>query len=70
MPFPLEEKYILATEAKMGVRFPESFRAKMMKSNGGEVSTPPDAWELYPFLDTSNRKRISRTSNEIPRESI
>jgi len=69
MPFPINEKYIIATEEKLRVKFPESFRAKMMEKNGGEVETPPDAWRLYPFLDTSDKKRLKRTCNDIVRET-
>jgi len=69
MPFPIDEKYIVATEAKLGVTFPASFRSKMMADNGGEVATPPDAWQLYPFFDTSDKKRLKRTCNDIVRET-
>lgn len=51
------------------MKFPASFRTKMMAENGGEVATPPDAWILYPFYDTSDRKRIARTCNDIGRET-
>ena len=69
MPFPVDEKYILSTEEKLKVKFPESFRKKMIEENGGTVETPPDAWDLYPFFDTSNKKRMKRTSNDIIRET-
>jgi hypothetical protein len=69
MPFPVDEKYILQTEQKLGVKFPESFRKKMMEENGGSVETPPDAWDLYPFMDTSDRTRLKRTCNDIVRET-
>jgi cell wall assembly regulator SMI1 len=69
MPFPVDEKYIAHTEAKLGVRFPHSFREKMKVSNGGELETPPDAWILYPFFDSSDKKRIKRTFNDIVRET-
>jgi hypothetical protein len=69
MPFPLDEKYITLTEKKLGVKFPRTFRLKMMKDNGGEVETPPDAWQLYPFYDTRSKKRIKRTCNDIVRET-
>jgi hypothetical protein len=69
MPFPVDEKFVVKTEDKLGVRFPASFRNKMMENNGGEVQTPPDAWNLYPFFDTSDKKRIKRTSNDIVRET-
>lgn len=69
MPFPIDENYIMVTEEKLGVRFPPSFRNKMMRDNGGEVETPPDAWQLYPFFDSSDQKRIKRTCNDIVRET-
>ena len=69
MPFPVDEKYIQQTEQKLGVKFPASFRDKMMKENGGSVGTPLDAWGLYPFMDTSDKKRLKRTCNDILRET-
>jgi hypothetical protein len=73
MPFPVDEKYVLNTEEQLKVKFPVSFpvsfREKMMKENGGTVETSPDAWDLYPFFDTSDKKRIKRTSNNIFRET-
>ena len=69
MPFPVDEKHILNTEEKLKVKFPESYRNKMILENGGTVETPPDAWNLYPFFDTSDKKRIKRTSNHIIRET-
>ena len=41
----------------------------MLKDNGGEVVTPPDTWQLHPFLDTSDKKRLRRTCNDIARET-
>ena len=69
MPFPVDIRYVHDTEAKLGVKFPPSFVVRMVKSNGGEVTTPPDAWQLYPFLDSSDRKRLARTCNDIVRET-
>ena len=62
----------------MGVKFPESFRNKMMKLNGGCVQIPSDDevdedeldyYELNPFYDTSDKKRIKRTCNSIVHET-
>lgn len=69
MPFPVDEKYIIKTEEKLGVRFPRSFRNRMMLKNGGEVVTESDGWELFPFLDTSDKIRLKRTCNDIIRET-
>ena len=69
MPFPVAQEFIAETERKLGVSFPEAFRARMSRNNGGELSTDDDDWQLYPFFDTSDLKRIPRTSNHIARET-
>ena len=69
MPFPIEIKYVTETEHKLGVKFPTSYVTRMIKSNGGEVETPPDAWLLYPIFDTSDKKRLKRTCNDVVRET-
>jgi len=68
MPFPIEEEYIRQTEIILGLSFPTSYRMKMLGENGGEISSGDDDWQLFPFLDSSDAKRISRTSNDIVRE--
>ncbi|MEJ2444833.1 MAG: SMI1/KNR4 family protein [Exilibacterium sp.] len=78
MAFPVEEKFIEKAEAELGVKFPESFRNKMMKLNGGSVQFPNEEevaedevgyYELHPFYDTSDKKRIKRTCNSIVHET-
>lgn len=69
MPFPVDGKWITQTEDKLGVRFPASFVTAMTKMNGGCVRTRIDTFELFPFLDASDRKRIQRTCSSIDRET-
>ena len=69
MPFPIDEKYIKDTESELNVKFPTDFKNRMIKSNGGELVTDEFAFELYPFFDKSDRKRISRTCNHIGLET-
>ena len=69
MPFPIELTYIKKTEDELGVWFPDDFKAKMMQENGGELSTEEDDWQLYPFFDQSDKKRMSRTCNHIGLET-
>ena len=69
MPFPVDEIFIKQTEEKLGVEFPSSFKAKMMMDNGGELATEEDDWQLFPFFDSSDKKRLSRTANNIVRET-
>lgn len=69
MPFPVDIKYVAETERKLGVMLPSSYVAKMVKLNGGKVATPPDVWTLYPIFDESDKKRLSRTCNDVVRET-
>jgi hypothetical protein len=69
MPFPINEKYIKETESELNVEFPTEFKNQMIKSNGGELVTDEFEFELYPFFDKSDRKRISRTCNHIGLET-
>ena len=69
MSFPVEEEFIVRAERKLGVSFPDSFRKRMRSQNGGSVDVDSDSWDLYPFFDASNRKRVSRTCNDIIRET-
>jgi len=69
MPFPIDEKYIKETESELKVKFPIEFINRMIKSNGGELSPEEFGFELYPFFDKSDRKRISRTCNHIGLET-
>ena len=69
MPFPVEEIYIKRTEERLGAEFPSSFRMTVMRDNGGEIETAEDYWQLFPFFDESDKKRLSRTSNDIVRET-
>jgi hypothetical protein len=69
VPFPIEETELVATEEKLGAKFPTSFRERMMRQNGGEINAGDDVWRLFPFLDASDKKRLSRTCNDIVRET-
>lgn len=65
MPFDLSEEQLEATETEIGAKFSESYRQRMMQSNGGEVDAMSDYWNLIPLRDTSDRKRLSRTANHV-----
>lgn len=69
MPFNLSEEQLSQTEKELGAKLPHEYREAMKLSNGGEVTTQNDAWELYPIKDASDRKRLSRTCNHILSET-
>ena len=71
IPFPLEYKFIRATEDQLGFKFPEKYKAKMQIDNGGEINIDIfdseqesddddiEAWWLFPFQDTSDIKKLN-----------
>ena len=65
MPFNLDERFIAAAERKLQASLPFSYRQAMMTNNGGEVLAYDDVWNLHPILDTSDRKRVKRSCNDI-----
>ena len=71
MPFPVDKMYVKEAERSLGVVFPDSFRTEMQRRNGGMVLDPvwETTWQLHPFLDRSERKRLARTCNDIIRET-
>lgn len=69
MPFPITAEEMAKTERKLGVSFPLGFKARMSRDNGGEIKAADDCWQLIPFLDSSDRKRLARTCNDICRET-
>ena len=69
MPFPITVAEIAKTETKTGFTFPPGLKSRYSRNNGGEVEAGGDAWRLIPFIDTSDRKRLARTCNDIVRET-
>lgn len=56
MPFPVDEKWILEAEEKLGVIFPISYRKSISKENGGFITINEETWDIYPIWDKSDRK--------------
>ena len=69
LPFNLSEEELAKTEKELGAKLPNEYREAMKLDNGGAVSTDKSDWELYPIKDTTDRKRLSRTCNNILRET-
>ncbi|PZR21858.1 MAG: SMI1/KNR4 family protein [Flavobacterium psychrophilum] len=69
MPFPIDIIYINETENKLNTTFPELYKNRMLKMNGGDIETNKDEWQLFPFFDKSDKKRIKRTCNHIALET-
>ncbi len=69
MPFDIAESFVIAAERLLGAPLPSSYRNSMLRANGGEVEISGGIWQLHPVADSSDRKRLSRSANHIPRET-
>jgi hypothetical protein len=67
--FPLELRFVKRAEGLLGRRLPLGYVAKMCRDNGGDVDIDGEVWWLYPIFDDSDRKRVSRTCNDVVRET-
>jgi hypothetical protein len=69
MPFPLDSRFVQQAQQKLGRALPLGYVARMCRSNGGEIPAARDVFNLYPILDTTDRRRLARTCNDILRET-
>jgi hypothetical protein len=69
MPFPLDHRYVQQAQEKLGRTLPLGYVARMCRNNGGEVEVGSDVFNLYSILDSTDRKRLARTCNDIVRET-
>lgn len=69
MPLPTTSECIDNAEAQLGVALPERYRVHLMTENGGEVAAGGETWQVFPVFDTSDRRRLARSSNHIVRET-
>lgn len=65
MPFALDEMFVRRAEEQLGAALPDSYRRRMMAKNGGGLNRGADDWTLYPIRDSSDKKRLARTCNDI-----
>ncbi len=56
-------------ERSLETVFPDSYREAMKVENGGALSIGREEWQLHPVFDKKDKKRISRTCNDIVRET-
>lgn len=69
MAFPTTEARLEAAERELGVRLPNEYRMRLFARNGGELSTDDDDWQVFPVLDPTDRKTLSRSANHIVLET-
>jgi hypothetical protein len=69
MPFDLAASFMEAAERELASSLPSSYANAMRTANGGELDVLNDDWRLYPIADSSDRRRLSRTSNHAIKET-
>ena len=67
--FPPDERGLRPTEEALGYRLPPDYRAHVLRDNGGEIETDDDVWRLVPVRNAKDRKTLSRTADDILRET-
>ncbi|MGH7138812.1 MAG: SMI1/KNR4 family protein [Pirellulales bacterium] len=70
MPFPVEMPFVKQAEEQLARSLPLGYVGRICRNNGGEVRAAGDVFQLYPVLDTTDRKRLARTCNDIVRETV
>ena len=67
----LDPKYIGEAEEALGTRFPAAYRSLFAHQNGGTHYDEPNDewWRLLPIRDSSDRKRLARTCNDVVYET-
>jgi hypothetical protein len=69
MPFPLDSAFVKRAQAKLGRKLPLGYVVRMCRENGGAVVTEIDVWSLFTIFDDSDKKRLTRTCNDIIRQT-
>lgn len=70
VPFPVDPGFIEQAESRLGVRFPEPYRRRLLGCNGGEiVLTPDEVWRLVSVRDDSSVERLRRTWDDVVRQT-
>jgi hypothetical protein len=49
MPQPADEKDIQETESTINIKFPATYRERMLKENGGDITLKEGIFHLFPF---------------------
>jgi len=65
MAFDLHEKFIVAAEKTLNCKLPSSYRWSMQENNGGTIEADDGFWDLFTIADNSDKKRLSRSCNNI-----
>lgn len=69
MALPISQEMIARTEQVMGVIFPSVYKMHMSRQNGGYATLDGDQWRIHPIRDTTDRRSIRRSSEDVQRET-
>jgi hypothetical protein len=69
MAFPVDVRFVNEAGRRLGRALPLSYATRICRENGGDVSVNGESFILHPILDTTDRKRLSRSCNDIVRET-
>ena len=70
VPFPVDLGFIEQAESQLGVRFPEPYRRRLLRRNGGELALAADeVFQLASVRDDSSVERLRRTWDDVVRQT-
>lgn len=65
----LDNQALDTAQAALGHRFPASYRARMLRKNGGQLDLDGEPWWLFPIADHTDRKSLARTADDVVRNT-
>jgi hypothetical protein len=65
----LTRAHVEELEARLGVRLPPFLASALLRRNGGYVRKAGRDWALFPACDPSDRHTLSKTADDIARET-
>ena len=63
------EDLIAAEEARLGRVLPADLRARLERTNGGDVVFDDETWTIFPVWDPTTKRSAGRTASHIARET-
>jgi hypothetical protein len=67
MAFTTERKFIQMAEERLGRKLPAGLIERLLRENGGSIEADGEAWTLHPVFDDSDRRRATRTADDMVR---
>lgn len=65
MPSPINPEFVQEAELELGLVFPQVYKQKMLRTNGGSIVTDDHIWQMFPIYDRSDAELMRLTYNHV-----